>query len=90
MNKYEFLISEWIQGPTLVLRKYSCECEPTGIREFETEHKVQDFMRDIVWCINILGRNPGCTFWPSMVASSARVWGWESILDLYTLYVQWL
>ena len=39
-------------------------------------------MRNIVWCINILGHNPGRTFRPSTVASSAVIWGWQSLLNI--------
>ena len=38
-------------------------------------------MRNIVSCIILLGHNPGRTFWPSMVASSAGVWGCESMFS---------
>ena len=37
-------------------------------------------MHNIASCLNVLGHNPGCMFRPSMVASLARIWGWQSML----------
>ena len=46
-------------------------------REKRKEYK----MRNIVSCIILLGHDPGRTFRPSMVASSAAIWSWESMFS---------